>query len=325
MMKRFIAALLLLAACLLNTPALAISTEEEWNASCNWVIAHDTTLYTASLREDATTPSDLYHFAAFSSIAAGSRVSIRSTSGNMREIYYWEGEKRSAWVEESAVRWAGDGSTDSESTGGSVSSSSARKTVQSSGVWADLDVTLYLGEGETKPVTIETLGTAQSVVFDGKEMLTVSTEDLHWETEAKDEQRLGIIYAPKTGKATLRASASTKAKSLGQCDAGRIVMVLKVGSVFSRIVYDGQEGCVLTDALTLCGAVPEADFSAATLSYKGRTDSSATISVYTAKDAQRKIQQWRVGNEVVKLGESGSWTEIEIDGWRGWCKSAYLE
>jgi len=324
-MKRLISALLLLAALLLALPALAISTQEEWNASCNWVIAHDTTLYTASFREDAATATDLYDFKPFGTIEAGERVSIRSTSGNMREIYYWEGEKRSAWVETDAVRWAGDGTTGSETTGGSATAGSAPKAVESSGVWADLAVTLYLGEGETIPVTLETLGTAQSVVFDGKEMRTVRTEDLHWETEAGDDQRLGVIYAPKTGKATLRASASTKAKSIGQCEAGRIVVVLKVGTVFSRIVYDGQEGCVLTDALTLCSAVPEKDASTATLSYKGRTDSSATISVYTGKDAKRKISQWRVGNEVVKLGESGSWTEVEIDGWRGWCKSAYLK
>lgn len=333
MMKRLVPILLIVAALLLALPALAASTEEEWNASCNWVISHDTTLYTASFREDATTTTDLYNFTAFSTISAGSRVSIRSSSGSMREIYYWNGGKRSAWVEDSAVRWASNTNTGSESTGGSSGSLStstnlgggSSKQVRSSGVWADLDVTLYLGEGESKPVTIEVLGTAQSVVYDGKEMLTVNTEDLYWETEAEDDQRLAIIYAPKTGKATLRASASTKAKSLGQCEAGRIVVVLKVGKTFSRVVYEGEEGCVLTSALTLCGAVPQEDFSTATLAYKGRTDSSATISVYTSKSADRKIKQWRVGNEVVTFGESGSWTEIEIDGWHGWCKSAYLE
>ena len=340
MKKRLYAVLMLLCALLMAFPALAASTQEEWDASCNWVISRSTTLYSASFKDEAT-GTDLYDFKPFGTISAGERVSIRSSSGSMREIYYWNGGTRSAWVEDSAVRWAGGGSSGSESTGGSSSSgssssgnvststnlggSSRKPAVKPSGVWEDLDVTLYLGEGESKSVTIEKLGTAQCVVYDGKEMLTVNTEDLYWETEADDYQRLGIVYAPKTGKATLRASASTKAKSLGQCEAGRIVVVLKVGSTFTRVLYDGKEGCILTSALTLCGAVPEEDFSTATLSYKGRTDSSATISVYTEKNAKRKIRQWRVGNGVVTLNESGTWTEIEIDGWHGWCKSDYLE
>ena len=343
MKKRLTAILLLLCAILMSMPALAASTKEEWDASCNWVISRSTTLYSASFKDEAT-GTDLYNFNPFGTIAAGERVSIRSSSGDMREIYYWNGGKRSAWVEDSAVRWAGGGTSGSESTGGSSSSGSSgsvstntniggssssgtRKPAapKPSGVWEDLDVTLYLGEGESKSVTLEELGTAQCVVYDGSRMLTVNTEDLYWETEAEDDQRLGIVYAPKTGKATLRASASTKAKSLGQCEAGRIVVVLKVGSTFTRVLYDGKEGCILTSALTLCGAVPEEDFSTATLSYKGRTDSSATISVYTEKNAKRKIKQWRVGNDVVTLGESGAWTEIEIDGWHGWCKTEYLD
>ena len=330
-MKRLLPIILLIAALLLCMPALAASTEAEWNASCNWVISYNTTLYSGYVREDATTSTDLYEFKPFGSIAAGSRVSIRSSSGGMREINYWNGGRRTAWVADSAVRWAGgssSGSTGSTGSSGSVSTSTnmgGSRKPQSSGVWAALDVQLYLGEGESKPVSLEVLGTAQSIVFDGEEMLTVSTEDLYWETEADDDQRLGIIYAPKTGKATLRASASSKARSLGQCEDGRIVVVLKVGSTFSRVLYDGMEGCVLTSALTLCGAVPEEDFSTATLSYKGRTDSSATISVFTSRSADRKIDQWRVGNTVVTLGETGSWTEIEIDGWHGWCKTAYLE
>lgn len=329
MMKRLLATLLLLAAILLTLPALAASTKEEWNDSCNWVIAHTSTLYSASFKDDATTSTDLYDFKAIGTIEAGERVSIRSSASGMREIYYWNGGKRSAWVMDSAVRWVGGASSVGEGTEGTdgegSGSGGSAKAVKSSGVWAELPVTLYLGEGESIPVTIETLGTAQCVVFDGSQMRTVSTEDLYWETEADDDQRLAVIHAPKTGKATLRASASNKAKSLGQCMAGRIVVVLKVGTTYTRILYDGKEGCVYTSALRFFGAVPEVDFSFATLAYKGRTDSSATISVYTASNADRKIRQWRVGNEVVTLGESGSWTQIEIDGWHGWCKSAYLE
>lgn len=326
MKKRFYACLLLLAALLMTFPALAASTKEEWDASCNWEISRTTSLYSASFKDDVSTGTDLYNFTPFGTIAAGEKVSIRSSSGGYREIYYWDGGKRSAWVEDSAVRWVGGASDSSSGASGSSSSgSSGRRGVQVSDTWDALDVTLLVGEDETVSVSLQELGTAQCVVWDGEQMLTVPTEDLRWETEADDEHRLAIINAPKTGKATLRASASSKAKSLGQCTDGRIVVVLKVGTTFTRILYDGKEGCVLTDALTFSGSVPEEDFSIATLAYKGRTDSSATISVFSNRSASRKIKQWRVGNEVVVLSESGSWSEIEIDGWHGWVKSAYLE
>ncbi|MBR3764585.1 MAG: hypothetical protein IKK57_08590 [Clostridia bacterium] len=337
MKKRLYACLLLAAALLMSfgEMALAASTKEEWDASCNWVISHSATLYSASYNDDVTTDTDLYTFTPIGTIAAGERVSIRSSANGMREIYYWNGGKRSAWVEDSAVRWDGGSSSGSSGSSGSVStgtniggssgSSSGRRRTTVTDTWEALDLNLIQEEGETQPVTLQVLGTAQCVVYDGKQLLTVPTEDLVWDTEADDDHRLAIIYAPKTGKATLRASASNKAKSIGQCEDGRIVVVLKVGSTYTRILYDGKEGCVLTAALTFTGSVPVGEFSTAELAYKGRTDTSATISVYTAKNAKRKIKQWRVGNEVVVISESGSWSEVEIDGWHGWVKSAYLE
>lgn len=323
MKKRLYACILLVAALLMAIPALAATSKEEWDKSCNWVIVRDATLYSASFKEDVTTATDLYDFTPFGSIAAGEKVSIRSSASGYREIYYWNNGKRSAWVEDSAVRWAGGSSSSGSSSSGSSSSGSRRTSV--SDTWEDLDVTLMTDDGETTSVTLQELGTAQCVVWDGHQKLTVDTEDLSWETEADDEHRLAIIYAPKTGKATLRASASSKAKSLGQCKDGRIVVVLKVGSTFTRVLYEGKEGCVLTSALTFSGAVPADEFTTATLAYKGRTDSSATISVYTATSAKRKIDQWRVGNEVVVLNEKGSWSEVEIDGWHGFVRSDYLK
>lgn len=338
MKKRLIACLLLAAALLMcfGEMALAAATKEEWDASCNWVITHNATLYSASYNDDVTTGTDLYVFEPIGTIAAGERVSIRSSASGMREINYWNGGQRTAWVEDSAVRWAGSssgsGSSGNVSTGTNIGGSSGSSSGSSSGrrvtitdTWEALDVSLIQEDGSTKSVTLQVLGTAQCVVYDGKQLLTVPTEDLIWDTEADDDHRLAVIHAPKTGKATLRASASNKAKSLGQCEDGRIVVVLKVGKTYTRILYDGKEGCVLTAALSFTGAVPVGDFSTATLAYKGRTDTSATISVYTAKSAKRKIKQWRVGNEVVVISESGSWTEVEIDGWHGWVKSAYLE
>lgn len=306
---------------LMCAPALAATTEEEWNASCSWVIAQDATLYTAALIDDVSTATDLYAFAPIGTIAAGSHVSVRSSAAEMREIYYWNGGMQSAWVQESAVKWAGGTS----STGSSGSAKNAGRAAKSSGVWKDFPVTWAQEDGSGKLVTLETLGTMECEIFDGEQFLSVATASLSWETEADDRERLAVICAPRTGKCTLRAKASTNAKSLGSVDAGRIVVVLKVGETFSRIVADGKEGFVLTDVLSFYQAAPMGSYGQATLVYQGRSDTSATISLYTAPDATRKIRQWRVGHQVMTLSEALSWTEIEIDGWHGYVKTEYLK
>jgi len=312
MNKRLITALLaIVLALMISIPAMADETREDWDARCNWAITQDAALYSASLREDATA-TEPYDFSPVGTLPAGTKVSIRSSVQGMREVSYWNDGICTGWVEEASVVW-------------SSSSSASQEAAAPSDAWSALEVTLSLDEGENIPVTLQTLGTAQSIVHDGQKMLTVNTADLSWETQAEDHQRLGIIHAPSTGKATLRASASSSARKLGDCEDGRIVVVLKVGATWTRILYDGQEGCVLTAAVTLHSAVPEEDFSSATLTYKGRTDASAAISVYTATNGKRRIDQWRAGKAVVVLGETGSWAEIEIDGWRGFVKSAYLE
>lgn len=317
MMKKIFALALTLCLILTALPALAIDTQEEWDDYCNWVIAYDATLYSATYIDDATT-TDIVEYEAIGSIAAGSRVSVRATSGDMRQIYYWNGGRKSAWIEKDAVRWDGKGQSSS-------SSGQKRNTTKISDAWEDFTVTMVDGEGTESSVTLQTLGSAQCVVYDGSELLTVPTASLSWETEAPEEQRIACIYAPRTGKATLRATPSNSAKSLGQCVSGRIVVVLKVGSVYSRVLYDGKEGCVLNDALSFLPIVPADEIETATLIYKGRTDSSATISMYDAASTKRTIDQYRVGNEVVVLGTDGSYTNAEFDGNHGWFKTQYLQ
>ena len=330
MTKRLIAAVLLLCVLLTSIPALAL-TKEEWEASCNWVIAYSTTLYSGTYT-DETSATDLYDFAPIGSISAGEKVSIVGTHGDMLKINYYSSGKRTAWVKESAVVWSGSSNSGNHTTGTDLKpGGGSRKpaAVKSNGIWDHFGTTwVQVAEDGTetrKTVIIQTLGTAQTVVFDGKQMLTVPTSELVWETEAPEDQRLAVIYAPRTGKCTLRASASSNAKALAQCEAGRIVIVLRVGEVYTRILYNGQEGLVLNSTLQFYGAAAEEDYTVGTLIYKGRTDSSATISIYTEASTSRRIDQYRVGNDIVVFGESGSFSEAEIDGWHGFVKTEYID
>lgn len=319
--KKIALLFLTLCALLFVFPASAADTQEEWDASCNWVIASDTKLYTASYKGDGETV--LYEFTPVGAIAAGKRVKVRSSYGEMRQISYWLGGQRTAWIRAEDVSWSNAAASAPKKI--STYYGSAAVATKYDGKWKDLEVYLQAANGAEKDVFIVTLGSAQCLIHDGETEKLVPTADLVWPTEAPEDKQLAVIYAPRTGKATLRASDSTKARSRGQCKAGRLVVVLVPGETFTQIMYDGKEGYILTSALQFIPIAGKDEAPVKTLVYQERTDSSATISLYTDAKAKRKIDQFRVGNEVSTFGENGKWTEVEIDGWRGFLKTEYLQ
>ena len=78
----------------------------------------------------------------------------------------------------------------------------------------------------------------------------------------------------------MREEASKKGKIIMTCKAGRVVTVLRVGDVYTRIVYDGVEGLVLNSCLKFYETPDEDAFTTGLLSAKGKTNTTATVSVY---------------------------------------------
>lgn len=317
MLKRislFVAALVLL----LTASALAES-EADWNAECNWITNSTATLYSA-YQSDIVTDTDLFEFAPIGSLSSGSYVKVLASSGGMRQIrYYVGGSTGTAWVSSSSLTRIGGGSSSSGSSSGSGS-----RGPQYSRTWAKVPVTYSDGE-TTLDVTIQTLGVAMSRIYADGEMLTVPTSSLSWETEADDQHRIAVVYAPSTGEGSLRDKASKFGKVLKKCKTGRVVLVLRKGDVYSRVVYEGVEGLILNSVLNFYETPAEEDIQLGVLCYEGRTNSSATISVYLEANSRRKIRQYRVGNEVPVMSQKGKWAEIDIDGWHGFVRAPYVE
>ena len=235
-MKRLL--MLLTTFCLLLMTTALAETEAEWNAKCEWKTGTGTTLY--AVTQGTATSSDLSDFVPVGTLPANTYVGILERSGNMRNVRYWNGSGTSSgWVDSAALVWVGSNSSKPKPSGSRATASDLSRKPDDT--WNSLTVTYSAGD-EAQTVSLQTLGVAMSEIYMDGEFLRVPTASLSWETEADDNQRIAVIYAPSTGKCTMREEASKKGKIIMTCKAGRVVTVLRVGDVYTRIVYDGVEG-----------------------------------------------------------------------------------
>ena len=315
-MKRLL--MLLTTFCLLLMTAAMAETEADWNAKCEWKTGTATTLYIVS--ENTATSSDLTDYVPVGTLPANTYVGILERSGNMRHVRYWNGSGTSSgWVDSAALVWVGSNSQPPKPSGNRATASDL--TRKPDDTWRSLTVT-YLGGDESRTVSLQTLGVAMSEIFVDGEFLRVPTASLSWETEADADQRIAVIYAPSTGKCTMREEASKKGKVIMSCEAGRVVAVLRVGSVYTRIVYDGVEGLVLNSCLKFYETPDEGSFTTGLLSAKGKTNTTATVSVYQLTKSRRRLDKIRVGAWLAVMDKDSEWYEVDVNGWHGFVKDA---
>ena len=213
------------------------------------------------------------------------------------------------------------------STGGSSSSSSTGKTSgsktsrQKTTKVADTPLVATWGD---KSVTVKVLGVKESLIVVDKEEQTVATAELVFETEADADKAIAVIYAPNTGKCSLRKKASTSADVIVKCKAGTVVSVLEYGSKFCKINYDGKVGYVLTSCLKFQESGREL-LGTGVLTYNGKATGRTTINVRNSPDGDSaKIAEWKTGTKVQAFALDNGWYEIEYDGTHGYVMQKYL-
>ena len=173
-------------------------------------------------------------------------------------------------------------------------------------------------------VTLEQVGTRTSKVHYNGKTHEVPTAELNFGGDVPEGKETGVIYAPNTGKASLRSKASSSATVLRKCKAGTVVTVLDWGNNYCKINYKGSVGYVLTDCLLFPSADQEV-LGTAQLSYNGRTTGSTTINVRNPSSGDSaKIAEWPTGTEVEVFGLENGWYEIEYDGIHGFVMEKFL-
>lgn len=148
---------------------------------------------------------------------------------------------------------------------------------------------------------------------------------------ASQKQKLAYIYAPDTGKCTLRSGPSKNSRAITQCKTGVIVQVLATGSGYIKIDYHGTEGYVLGGCLTMYSFT---DRIAGTgmLHLQGKMEGQDLINIRSrASKDSAIVTRWPTGKEVLIFDRVNSgyvpdgWWEIEGDGLRGFVMAEYLE
>ena len=173
-------------------------------------------------------------------------------------------------------------------------------------------------------VTLEQLGSSTSKVTYNGTTTEVATSDLVFSSDVPDDKKIAVVYAPRTGKASLRKKASTGADTIKKCKAGTIVSVLEYGKKFCKINYNGSVGYILTSCLQFVSP-DEQPTSTATLTYEGRATGRTTINVRNDADGDSaKITEWKTGTEVLVYGYDDGWYEIEANGMRGFVMDDFL-
>lgn len=212
------------------------------------------------------------------------------------------------------------------SNGGSGSSSKAAASDRMNPVFRLIDE-----NGEENMVTLVTLGLVDSEVKLNGEVTTVRTADLTWDHDVDDENKLlAVINAKRTGQVTMHAKSKAKSTVLKKIDTNRIVLVLRIGKSYTRILCDGVEGFVLTDALDFypVGGVKEEDAPTPVpgwVSYKGKVNSKQSVNIrQSGQNGSRIIEEIRAGTPVWVFQQEGKWSEIEVDGYRAFILSEYI-
>ena len=177
-------------------------------------------------------------------------------------------------------------------------------------------------EGGTAVGVVELGRTSSKIQYQGK-TVSVSTSDLTFSENVPENKKLATIYAPRTGKASLRQTASSKGTLLKNCKAGTIVSVLAIGNGYTRINYKGTVGYIKTACLKFYG--DSESTAQGVLSYKGNTGGGTTVNVRnTPKGDSAKVAEWRTGTEVTILSHENGWYEIEANGMHGYVMEKYV-
>lgn len=307
---------LLLALCLLPVWAFGESLEK-WNESCDYRALEALNVYHEA--EDAAKG-----VSPMAVLPAGTYVRLNAEADGWLYVdYYLDGRIGTGAVEKSGLTCLNPTPTPPDPTPTPTPIPTPTATPIPTPTPTPKPTPTPLPPEKRYPISLRTSGEEATVValgsytcvvdVDGEEREVPSSE-LMISDEVPSSEQLAMIYAPRTGKVTLRASASSKGKSLGSCAAGTIVGVVRQGSTFTRVLHNGTEKFVLTSCLQY--DVVQTHI----LGYGDITlpDGQAELPVRTQTDADSaQTTAWPNGTRVMVLRRVDDWFEAELNGLRG--------
>lgn len=136
-----------------------------------------------------------------------------------------------------------------------------------------------------------------------------------------------LVYAPKTGQASLRDKPSGKGKVIEKYKDGTIVSVVEVGDKFTQVIVDGKAGYIINSALEMLDP-EQRPLGTGIIHYKGKTTGRNQINVRCdASSKARRIDTLPTGTEVIvwTVSEDEKWYEVQANDMRVYIEAQYLE
>ena len=193
-----------------------------------------------------------------------------------------------------------------------------RDTVTPDGLLYYMDDSGHMFQAELK-----NLGVARSLVTISGHEVTVDTRNLTWGTNAGENERLAVVNAPKAGSASLRKTSKKSSAVLKKITTGTVMRVFDIGETMTGVYVNGLTGYMLNSSITLMGT-PDS-VTTGRLSYKGSFTNTHRINFYSqARESSKKIKGVHAGDEVVIFSDTGTWTELDLDGFHGYILSKFV-
>lgn len=154
--------------------------------------------------------------------------------------------------------------------------------------------------------------------------MTAVCYKLVFSTEVEADKVIAVIYAPNSGKCSLRQKASQSVDVITKCKTGTVVCVLQYGKQFCKIGYNGTTGYVLTSCLTFYSVESEV-IGTGVLTCNGKATGRTTINVRNSADGDSaKIAEWKTGTEVQVFAFHDGWYEAEYNGVHGYVMQKFM-
>lgn len=337
-------------------PVVAFAqTQEEWNLSCNNKTSSSTTVYKTDAKDEIkeTIPANTYvkiqgsgtdGLCVITYMVNGRKSTglvkrsnlvscssqVRGSNGIADNVHELDPDHDKILQEGKVVSVAESllqsGTTDYSGldfTTEMAAEHVAQVTAKRAGTDTGSDTTSIVIQGEVQ-VSLEQLGTTTSRISYQGTVSEVPTSELRFGSDVPDDKKIAVVYAPRTGKASLREKASTSAAVITKCKAGTIVSVMEYGKKFCKISYNGSVGYILTSCLQF-HAPTEQPIGEAVLTYNGKATGRTTINIRNDADGDSaKITEWRTGTTVLVYGQENGWYEIEANGMRGYVKGDFI-
>ncbi len=348
-------ALLLICVLLPLTAQAGFATDEaSWNKLAKWVTSAPTTLYHFQRNYDENGEYLGYEWVVIGTLPAGKRINFLGEMEGKNDIFYWNGGRKLASIDKSTLAYLdvitiystdgrstsiprpayGDEAAVREILSEFLSAAEVQSFIDGmrQGLAGEKDengqlvivkmepltppvITLSLAEDNTPEVEMVLPGQAQcTVLLEGAET-TVPTADLTWDAEGAAHP-FAVIYAPKTGLASLYARDEGKGGVIKKLKAGSVVMVMGESGKYTKVYGEETVGYVITSALEFCDVIEEAQPATVTRKTNLRL---------TNRDNGRKIIELPQGAEVLVLEESSKWARVEYQGFAGYMEKKLLD